>query len=473
MKRTLSTAGDTIRQAPGKRTRTSNDTHTNVVDGFPRWMKGTVWIHISDNPKYQYQLHKAVLERTSTWFLEELRKNIDESGKVAVEAPKEGVKFNFVLECSGNDHEPLLALETKGNAAAGIGPRRVNIVPMSPNATQDSSHGQFSSTGTIDLSSPGPEVPPAVKAEQKEEPNQPSKELDDLSLLKAALAEQKAEERSNRCVTAHNNLFRIYYNHTPDISTTNIDTALDQCEALVKVAEMYGSLYVVRPYLGNICSQYRHTLFVAIWKDPPRWLNLSIPLQSASIFSEALIHLAGCWPKWPWPTSLQTISPEVLQLVTAKAKTLCDLRSNVDREILQNTIAQNDRHVTLTESYETWFVVQLFRDWFLDRQNLYRKIGKPHYGTFYRLMRKGGDSYLPADKQLEMLMGLDRGRLGMWEEVGEDLKLLKEFAQGAVVQLCKNGLMLDVEEAGIQYLTCLDVGAEDFPWMKQGGDDES
>ncbi len=344
---------------------------------------------------------------------------------------------------------------------------------MTPDSTQDSSHRQFFSMGTIDLSSPGAEAQSAVKAEQKDEPNQSPQEIDPLSVLKATLDAQKAEERSNRCVTAYNNLFRIYYNHTPEISTTNIDTALDQCEVLVKIAETYGSLYVVRPYLGNIFSQYRHALFVAIWKDPPRWLNLSIALQSASILSEAVIHLAGCWPKWLWPTSLKTISPEVLQLVAAKAKTLQDLRNNVDREILQNTIAQNDRPVTLTDSYETWLVVQLFRDWFLDQQNYYRKVGKSHYGTFYRLMRKGGDAYLPAEKQLEILTGLDRGMLGMWEEVGEDLKLLKEFAQGTVAQLCKNGLMLDVEEAGVQYLTCLDIGAEDFPWMKHVGDDES
>ncbi len=108
MKRTLSTISDVTRRTPGKRTRATNDTDATVADGFPRWMKGTVWIHLSDDPKYQYQLHKAVLERTSTWFLEELRKNIDESSKVAVEAPKEGVKFRFVLEHVGNGGEPTL-----------------------------------------------------------------------------------------------------------------------------------------------------------------------------------------------------------------------------------------------------------------------------------------------------------------------------------------------------------------------------
>lgn len=325
----------------------------------------------------------------------------------------------------------------------------------------------------IDLSSIGPEVPTTVKIEQKDEPNQNPQEVDVKQEPRAAEDTRKAEERRNGCIMAHNNLLRIYYNHTPEISTADIDVAFNQCEALVEVAERYGSLYVVRPYLGNIFSQYRHALFVAIWMDPPRWLNLSIPLQSAAIFSEAIIHLAGCWPQWPWRTPQSTIAPDTLQMVAAKAKALADLRNKVDRNILQNTITQNDRPVTLTSSYETWLVVQLFRDWFINQQNHFQNIKRPHYGSVYRLMRAGGDAYLPAERQLEMLLGLSGSTLGMWEEVGEDLKLLKEFAQGAVVQLCKNALMLDVEEAGVPYLTCVDIVAEDLPWMKQVGDDES
>ncbi len=342
---------------------------------------------------------------------------------------------------------------------------------MNPKPSPHTENRPPLSTGTIDLTVPQENV--VIKEEENHSPGSPNTMVNTSLKESSAEAHQKDEARRNRYLTAYNNLFLIYYNQPPEICSTNIDTALEQCEALIKVAECYGSLFVVRPYLGNIFSQYRHELFLAISKDPPRWLNIATPLQSASIFSEAIIHLAGCWPDWPWPTCHETVDRQNLRLVKTKAKSLADLRSLVDRDILQNTIATNDRPVTLKNSFETWLVVQMFRDWFIEEQNRCRKMGRPHHGAVYRLMRRGGDAYLRTEEVVEMLNGVDGTSTGVWEEVGDDLRLLKDFAQGAVEPLCKNRLMLDVEEAGLQYLTCVEVGMEEFPWMKQAGDDES
>jgi len=98
MKRTASGVSGMASQAPSKHSRTSHEPASSAENGFPRWSKGTVWVHLSDDPRYQYQLHKAVLERTSTWFSEELRKKIDDSATVVVDAPRQGVKYLFVLE---------------------------------------------------------------------------------------------------------------------------------------------------------------------------------------------------------------------------------------------------------------------------------------------------------------------------------------------------------------------------------------
>ena len=366
----------------------------------------------------------------------------------------------------------LKALHPKGRNVPSHESRRTGIAPRA----RESLQYPPPYSETIDLSSPRLEQSAAVKAENKQVSDQPLNESNLLPKQPRIEDENKAAKQLEHRLAAYNNLFRIFYNLTPEISHANIDIALDQCETLLKVAERYGSLYVVRPYLGNTFSQYRHALFVAIAKDPPRWLNVSIPLHSASIFSEAIIHLAGHWPclpDWPWPTTLETIDRQVLQIVKGKARSLSERRSNIDRDILQNTIAQNGKTITLAASYETWVIVQLFRDWYLEQQSHYRKADKSSYGNLYRLLRKGGDAYLPAEKQVEMLNEVDECSFGAWEEVGEDLKLLKEFAQGAVEPLCKNGLMLDVEEAGVQYLTCVEVRTEDFPWMRFGGEEES
>ena len=108
MKRTAVAMHDMAGQPPNKNKRINHEPASSAENRFPRWLKGTVWIQLTDNPRYQYQLHKAVLERTSTWFGEELRKKIDESGTVAVEAPSQGVKYMFILEDGINGGLPVL-----------------------------------------------------------------------------------------------------------------------------------------------------------------------------------------------------------------------------------------------------------------------------------------------------------------------------------------------------------------------------
>ena len=108
MKRTASKLNNTKSQTPNKHRRTSHEPTSAGENEFPRWSKGTVWIHLSDDARYQYQLHKAVLERTSTWFGEELRKKVDDSATVAVEAPRQGVTYLFVLENDVHGGQPTL-----------------------------------------------------------------------------------------------------------------------------------------------------------------------------------------------------------------------------------------------------------------------------------------------------------------------------------------------------------------------------
>lgn len=59
-----------------KRLRTEEPTHSVTCaapDAFPYFSRGSVVIElIEDNPKYQYRLHKMVLQRCSKLFSEEL-----------------------------------------------------------------------------------------------------------------------------------------------------------------------------------------------------------------------------------------------------------------------------------------------------------------------------------------------------------------------------------------------------------------
>ena len=273
------------------------------------------------------------------------------------------------------------------------------------------------------------------------------------------------EEVYQDYLLAHHNLFSIFYCRPLLISSTDISKALEQCERLVAIAKFYNSLQVVAPHVGNLLAQFHHTLYSAIAENPPRWLKLAMALESPSIYQEALIHCAGSWPHWSWDVPCTSIHPKVLGIVAAKATDLEILCLRVNQELFVHSLSVAGKAVSLGCSSESWVVVQVFRDWVAHQIELNREANTARKGTFYRLMRKGGDAYLPSAELYSVLHGIKGNGMKFWDAVEEDLKALKNFASTAVAQLTKNNLILDVEAAGIEYLTCAIVNKEDYPWI--------
>lgn len=86
---------------PSKRTRTGG-LHTGSNDAFPHFSKGTVGIYLSPDPKHQYRLHKAVLERNSSWFSRSFKAWEDmtlEDKAISTRGNRlDGIKYCFFLE---------------------------------------------------------------------------------------------------------------------------------------------------------------------------------------------------------------------------------------------------------------------------------------------------------------------------------------------------------------------------------------
>lgn len=146
----------------------------------------------------------------------------------------------------------------------------------------------------------------------------------------------------------------MVYTKAPDVSCNDIAQALKQCEILSHTAEFYRALDAVRPYLTSALSQHRSELYAAIAKDPPRWLMLSSALESRAIFDEALIHCAGGFPDFPWPTSLTKLPPKVLKVIFNKATKLESWCNRIDLALLTNTLKElNHDDVSLDFSTES------------------------------------------------------------------------------------------------------------------------
>ena len=297
---------------------------------------------------------------------------------------------------------------------------------------------------------------------QSAEPNEAAERI----LFEQRSSEQKQLQRMY--CSAYRNLFLTFYNKTPKISSVDINQALSQSEPLVKLANVYDSLSIVGTHLEKIFAQYRHGLYVAVAKDPPRWLAVASDIRSGPIFAEALIHLVGCYPFWPWITSKDSLKANLLHIIEKKAIDLAHLRTQVNCELLVNTLknSEDGSYVALAgagESGESWMCVQIYRDWLAQHLNDLRETNNIHDGTIYRLLGKGGEAYLPYKDLIAKLKEID---MGDWEH-DDDLQALKDFAKQAVRQLVKNNLMVDAESLGIQYLTCVEVDMDDYPWAKE------
>ncbi|KAF8863812.1 hypothetical protein BDZ45DRAFT_583198, partial [Acephala macrosclerotiorum] len=101
---------------------------------------------------------------------------------------------------------------------------------------------------------------------------------------------------SEDLLEAYNNLFLTYYSQSPVIDASDIEVALKQTEQLVDVASIYGSLPIIRHHVNSCLFSFHRELYEAIARDPPRWVKLSILIESTPIFKEGIIHIVGTFP---------------------------------------------------------------------------------------------------------------------------------------------------------------------------------
>ncbi|KAF2181679.1 hypothetical protein K469DRAFT_691770 [Zopfia rhizophila CBS 207.26] len=244
-------------------------------------------------------------------------------------------------------------------------------------------------------------------------------------------------------------------NISPPISTTDIGTTLIQSELITQIAEELGSLHLIHPHLGSIFAQFRQELYVAIKGDPARGIKLSIPLENSSIYTEAMIHLVGAHPAWPWPTNRTSIPSALRQLIAHKSKELDVQCLEAEHDLMLNTITVGKRPT----------IIQLFRDWLcnvLTEQSETRSKQSLERGTLFRNLYKGGEAYLPFEEVKEVC-GTIRG-MSEWTDLSGDLKMVKQYGAAAAEDLARNEFMIEPKANGVGYLTCVKVELKDIWW---------
>jgi hypothetical protein len=270
---------------------------------------------------------------------------------------------------------------------------------------------------------------------------------------------------------AYNNMFLIFYGLPHNIFMENIMVAVPQCLDLLSLASELGALPIVRHQIQAHLNGYGERLLISIKDDPIRWLKISIDLQSTAIFREAVIHTVGTYPSWCQDTSrLSSLPLNVQSLIQRKWDDLHRSLDDVNSILLRSTIVitPEDKPVSLEQrdTFETWIVVQIWRDWLLSRLRILNSnLSAEVVGRFYLLLSCPSDTYLTVEHVRALLWHVKGDGFGAFENLAEDLELLKSFARSAVRDVCVNNSDLDVKGEGIEYLTCTNLSDDEIPWL--------
>ncbi|KAF5024999.1 hypothetical protein F66182_2950 [Fusarium sp. NRRL 66182] len=296
----------------------------------------------------------------------------------------------------------------------------------------------------------------------------------------------------------YDNLFRIFYNYPPVLDGVNVADAYVQCKSLLNLADQYDALAVVGPRVDHHMLQFQSRLWKQIAKYPISYLRLGFLARSRVIFQEALIHVVGQWPAGE--RSLRAALPDiVLDIIEDKVDELEDTIGRIEGRLFRLGLTNSrGERVGPSNNYLDWLSISLFRQWLADNTSpqpppdqrrratssrdgsrsvaALPPVAPPlnYVGRAYRQLGSNNPaSFLDHDdckRFLKLTPELySRDNLKRFEK---RLDELKSMAREVVRPLMGSNLELDMGGTtrtpdSITYLTCINVGNRDLPWVME------
>ena len=269
---------------------------------------------------------------------------------------------------------------------------------------------------------------------------------------------------------AYKSLFLIFYDAGPELSKTSPEKALSQAEDILLLAKYYKCLPTVRCRLSEFLALFGHDLFKAISNDPSRWLKVSVDLQDAYIFNEALIHFVGK----NFNASEQVIRDlefpaKVIPVLKEKMRVLKEAVEAFNMKMLVNSIKAGSVGNLLSQpgqdGHDTWFINVLWTDWFRNALHPCTVSGTGH-AQLYRTISIGGQVYLDDQevmKSYKALRGTEPSE-AQQATLKDDMTQMKEYAQKEVTGLVNHFAM--AARMSVTWLTCTRLDAGELPWLR-------
>ncbi|KAL4904501.1 hypothetical protein BDW74DRAFT_168161 [Aspergillus multicolor] len=266
------------------------------------------------------------------------------------------------------------------------------------------------------------------------------------------------------------NLFKIFYDIPPILDNNGFDSILENCQALIDLAEELQSSGVVSPIINTVLLGLDQQLYRLIAQDPISWVKLAVRMQSGPIFHESMVHLLGKWGLLQ-ERDRESLPRSIRTLCTEKLHDLNGIKKIIEMRItnrLPRPRSDNPQYRE-TSNIFGWMALSFYQQWLCESFAEGRNRHAPDGGAaFYRAVAAGGDAYLTkVDRDISQFPSSPRASAGSTKGLKELEKVLTELKKGMtclVSDLLISQAKYNPDILGeLPYLTCCRVSGEEMP----------
>lgn len=271
----------------------------------------------------------------------------------------------------------------------------------------------------------------------------------------------------------YHNILGSYYGEDVELDDANMTTLLHSVTRLICVADYLQSMKAISKAIDNKLLSQGPVLYRSIANSPILWMNTAYSIKSEVILKEALIHLVGNWNAVE-DHMKAVIHPEMQSICKVKLEELISLRRNVNSQILgqypehiQREHGSNEiGRASYSNDIMTWMAIAVFRQYV--GQAIARGLtfeAEDGGFEFYHKLNTGGQAYLDRSmvRQFHYRFPMSsKGQIVLENHLDDLKKMIKPFIQGIIC----NRSQLDISKYPVPYLTCLEVGKFDIPWIR-------
>ncbi|ESZ98385.1 hypothetical protein SBOR_1263 [Sclerotinia borealis F-4128] len=297
----------------------------------------------------------------------------------------------------------------------------------------------------------------------------------------------------------YDNLFKMMYSLTPDFTDDVEDGAngyITDCVSVLQAAEYLNALPSVRPFVESYLLRISQKFWVHVAKAPEAWSDIACSLQSAIIFRESIIHIAG---GLEIPGQIKKsrfantrFGKVCLETAERKALELREKKLEVERRLSQYYPERLIRRETPDKipgraDYGSdiyyWQALIICRQFFqsailANRHHRHEDGGVEFYRTVFRCDYVDKHS---ADEFHQLFAMSTKGK----QCLAEAVESIKDDHRIIIAELLEDNLQLrtTVRSKPLRYLTCINIAEEELPWIMnpnlyagsdpgQGGDED-